>query len=70
MDSTYSAAMVSYRANGGGGLLSKATGLESSQLGGICTGKYTDVRELLYRLFSSSVSLEATEGCAQWKLVR
>ena len=70
MDSTYSAAMVSYRANGGGGLLSKATGLESSQLGGICTGKYTDVRELLYRFFSSSVSLEATEGCAQWRLIK
>ena len=59
--STYSAAMVSYRANGGGELMIKATGLQAEELGSRVIEKYSDVRELLFKFFLSGRSLKKLE---------
>lgn len=67
---SYTVAMVSYRANGGGELILEATGLEPDQLEEIIIGKYPDVRTLLYRFFKSSLPLSSTDGIASWKLVK
>ena len=61
LDSTYTAAMVSYRANGGGELMMKATGLEAEELGSRVIDKYSDVRELIFNFFRSGKSLKKLE---------
>lgn len=60
-DSIYTAAMVSYRANGGGGLMSKATGLQEDELGSRIVEKYSDVRTQLFNFFKSGKSLKKLE---------
>ena len=44
----YSVAMTSYRASGGGGLLYKGAGLDSQEALGRITGKYPEIRNLIY----------------------
>ena len=60
-DSTYTAAMVSYRANGGGELMMKATGSDADELENRVADKYSDVRELLFKFFNSGKSLKKME---------
>ena len=61
IDSVYSVAMVSYRANGGGELMIKATGLQAEELGSRVIEKYSDVRELLFKFFKQGKSLKKLE---------
>ena len=60
-DSIYSAAMVSYRANGGGELMMKATGLEAEELECRVIEKYSDVRNLIFNFFKSGKPLKKLE---------
>ena len=60
-DSDYTVAMVSYRANGGGELMMKATSLTADELESRVIAKYSDVRELIFNFFKSSKSLKKLE---------
>lgn len=60
-DSEYTAAMVSYRANGGGELIMNATGLSADDLESRVLAKYSDVRKLLFNYFKSGNSLKKAE---------
>ena len=69
LDSTYTAAMASYRANGGGGLLMEATGLHAGQLDGIHKQKFGAIKDMLYKHFKGSKisSLQLSE-VASWEI--
>ncbi len=69
LNSTYKAAMVSYRANGGGELLQKATGLEPSQLDSIILQRSSDIRDLLFQFLKSGKPLSVTDGIADWQII-
>ena len=47
-DSTYTVAMTSYRASGGGGLLRYGAGLQPDEAMGRIVGKYPEIRNLVY----------------------
>lgn len=68
-DSTYTAAMASYRANGGGELLFEATGLHLGQLDGIHIEKYGAIKDLLYNHFTgSNISSAELSQVADWNI--
>lgn len=52
-DAKYSVAMTSYRANGGGELLTKGAGIPRGELGSRVLGRYDEIREFVYRFISS-----------------
>ena len=52
-DATYSVAMTSYRATGGGSLLIDGAGIPHSELSGRVVSKYPEIRDLVYRFISS-----------------
>ena len=67
VDSTYTAAMASYRANGGGELLLEATGLHAGQIEGIYIKKFGVIKDMLYNHFmNSNVSSEELAKVASW----
>ena len=68
-DSTYTAAVASYRANGGGELIFQATGLNSGQLEGIFVEKYRSVKEMLYDFFRNERKTAAgVAAVSDWHL--
>lgn len=68
---TYTAAMASYRANGGGDLLLQATGLHAAQLEGIFVEKYGPVKEMLYDFFINEKKTAASLATvSDWKILR
>lgn len=57
---TYSVALTSYRANGGGGLL-KAAGVDSDNIEERIIGKYPEIRNLMYDYISECGVLDVDE---------
>lgn len=56
-DSNYTVALTSYRANGGGGLLEEGAGVSPAELETIVTGRYPDIRQLVYEYFTDNTVL-------------
>ena len=52
-NATYSVAMTSYRANGGGDLLTKGAGIPHGQLSERVVARYPEIRDLIYGYISS-----------------
>ncbi|MCI1780083.1 MAG: bifunctional metallophosphatase/5'-nucleotidase [Bacteroidales bacterium] len=52
MDSSYNVALTSYRANGGGNMLSYATGIDNSELDTIIVKSMGNIREMIYEYLS------------------
>jgi 2',3'-cyclic-nucleotide 2'-phosphodiesterase/3'-nucleotidase len=50
-DETYNVALTSYRANGGGGILSEGAGIDTSNIGERVVARYPEIREMLYEFF-------------------
>ena len=74
MDGTYTVAMTSYRANGGGGLLKDGAGLDAEAVKGRIVARYPEIRELLYEfiLEHKELNLELisdTQVIGSWKFV-
>lgn len=55
---TYDVAMTSYRANGGGGLLGKGAGIDTSDMTDRIVARYPEIRELLYRYIKESKTID------------
>ena len=55
---TYNVAMTSYRANGGGGLLGKGAGIDTSDMTDRIVARYPEIRELLYRYIKESKTID------------
>ena len=53
-DKVYPVAMTSYRANGGGGIMPRGAGITSEILQERITGKYPEIRNLIYDFISSA----------------
>ena len=60
MDKEYTVAMTSYRANGGGNLLSEGAGVDTSDQNGYVLDIYSDIRDLLYEQIQAKGVLEAS----------
>lgn len=50
-DTKYAVAISSYRANGGGKLLTEGAGISNEELPDIVVEKYSDIRSIIYNLF-------------------
>ena len=50
-DEIYNVALTSYRANGGGGILSEGAGIDTSNIGERVVARYPEIREMLYEFF-------------------
>ena len=62
-DAIYKVAMTSYRASGGGDLLSKGAGIDTDNMDDRIVGKYPEIRNILYDYLQSHGSIdEATIG--------
>ncbi len=57
-DSTYSVAMTSYRANGGGGTIIEGAGLSKDEIESRIMGRYAEIRELIYRYIKENMILD------------
>lgn len=57
-DATYSVAMTSYRATGGGSLLIEGAGIPHSELAGRVVSKYPEIRDLVYKFISTRKVVE------------
>ena len=57
-DSTYSVAMTSYRANGGGGTIINGAGLSKAGIDGRILGRYPEIRELVYKYIKENMVLD------------
>lgn len=58
-DAVYTVAMTSYRASGGGGLLVHGAGLDPEKLPDMVTGRYPEIRELIYDYFLAHGSVNS-----------
>lgn len=67
-DSTYQVAISSYRANGGGELLVKGAGVPAGELESIVTGRYPEMRDVIYKNFSAGNYRQLPEY-RNWKFV-
>ena len=52
-DATYTVAMTSYRATGGGSLLTEGAGIPHSELAGRTVAKYPEIRDFVYKFIAS-----------------
>ena len=73
-DSTYTVAMTSYRASGGGGLLFRGAGLSPEEADSRITGRYEEMRILLYNWLRDNgefrmASFSDPAVIGQWKFV-
>ena len=71
---TYSVAMTSYRANGGGSLLTEGCGIPHEQLIGRVTARYPEIRDLIYKFIKSHDSVGPSLFCdravlGSWRFV-
>ena len=64
----YTAAVTSYRAMGGDGLLERGAGMDISNPSAYIVGKYDDIRDLLYDYLTTVGTLEARPN-DNWKFV-
>ena len=74
MGGTYTVAMTSYRANGGGGLLKDGAGLDAEAVKGRIVARYPEIRELLYEFILEHKELNPelisdTQVIGSWKFV-
>ncbi len=60
-NATYTVAMTSYRANGGGSLLTEGAGIPHSRLGGRVVSRYPEIRDLLYKMIKASGTIGPSE---------
>ena len=67
-DATYTVALTSYRASGGGYLLEQGAGIAKEDIPGRIVGLYADIREILYDQIQADGTLEA-EKLNHWKFV-
>lgn len=67
-DATYKVAISSYRANGGGDILEKGAGISPNQFESLITGRYSEIRDLIYKYFSAD-SLKMLPDNSNWKFV-
>ena len=58
-DQTYTVAMTSYRANGGGGLLKNGAGLDAEAVKERIVARYPEIRELLYEFILEHKEINA-----------
>ena len=56
---TYSVAMTSYRANGGGALLKEGSGIDSDELSQRITARHPEIREMLYEFILEHGTVDA-----------
>jgi 2',3'-cyclic-nucleotide 2'-phosphodiesterase/3'-nucleotidase len=68
LNNTYKVAMSSYRANGGGDLLTKGAGIPKEQLPSIIVDKKDDIRGMIYNFYRSGSSKDRMIE-AQWKFI-
>lgn len=73
-DSTYTVAMTSYRASGGGGLLFQGAGLSPEEADSRITGRYEEMRILLYNWLRDNgefrmATFSDPDVIGQWKFV-
>lgn len=68
LERTYSVAMSSYRANGGGDLLTKGAGIPKEQLPAIIINKMDDIRGMIFDFYRSGQQSNKMIS-AQWKFV-
>lgn len=73
-DEVYTVAMTSYRANGGGDALTEGAGIPRKDLRGRVVARYPEVRELVYRFFTSrdmvdSAQVNDKSVLGEWKFV-
>lgn len=54
LEKTYSVALTSYRANGGGDILVKGAGIPKAQLESLISGKYPEIRNLIYNFIKEN----------------
>jgi 2',3'-cyclic-nucleotide 2'-phosphodiesterase/3'-nucleotidase len=64
---TYNVALSSYRANGGGDLLTKGAGIDKEDLEGIVLGKFNDIRSLIYDFYMSGNDKNIIKS--SWKFI-
>lgn len=60
LDKEYVVAMTSYRANGGGNLLSEGAGVDTSDQNSYVLDIYSDIRDLIYEQIQKNGTLNAT----------
>ncbi|MCQ2178116.1 MAG: 5'-nucleotidase C-terminal domain-containing protein, partial [Bacteroidales bacterium] len=62
-EGSYTVAMTSYRASGGGGTIINGAGIPANELDGIVVDRYPEIRDLIYDFFKSNilVSSELTD---------
>ena len=70
----YSVAMTSYRANGGGDLMTKGAGIPKEELPSRITGKYPEIRELIYRFVEEKGlldhdTMENRRTLGEWRFI-
>ena len=73
-NATYPVAMTSYRANGGGDLMIKGAGISKEELASRVTGKYPEIRELIYRFVEEKGildhdTMENRQTLGEWRFV-
>lgn len=70
----YKVAMTSYRASGGGGLLTQGAGIPEGDIDGRVSGRYPEIRELIYGFISGKglvdhETMEDRKVLGEWKFV-
>lgn len=69
-DKTYNVAMSSYRANGGGDLLTQGAGIPKEDLESIIVTKYDDIRSIIFGHFKNSEGgKNISNAPANWKFI-
>ena len=71
LDATYKVAMTSYRAAGGGNLLSDGAGLSREELTSRLIARYPEIRDMIYKFVVAheEVSPALTRGVGHWYFV-
>ena len=68
LNRSYSVAVTSYRAMGGDGLLQNGAGLDVSNPQSYITGRYDEIRDILYSYLEALGTLEP-KVCDNWKFI-
>lgn len=74
LEKTYNVAMTSYRASGGGNLLSAGAGIDTEHIADRTVQRYPEIREIIYQYLQKNPVIEA-KACSdksiigQWKFI-